>query len=37
VKNSHGPGWADAGYYRIRRGVNMCGVETIPVTATAFI
>ena len=37
VKNSHGPGWGEAGYYRIRRGVNMCGVETIPVTAEAVL
>jgi C1A family cysteine protease len=30
VKNSYGSGWGDAGYVRIERGVNKCGIESYP-------
>ena len=25
-----GSGWGEGGYLRIRRGVNMCGIELMP-------
>ena len=28
VRNSWGTGWGESGYFRIRRGVNMCGIES---------
>ncbi|CAF1934847.1 unnamed protein product [Rotaria magnacalcarata] len=30
VRNSWGSNWGDSGYFRIRRGVNMCGIESGP-------
>jgi hypothetical protein len=35
VKNSFGAAWAaEGGFFKIRRGVNMCGIEAFPVTAS---
>ncbi|XP_068122880.1 dipeptidyl peptidase 1 [Hyperolius riggenbachi] len=34
VKNSWGEGWGEKGYFRIRRGVNECAIESIAVSAT---
>jgi len=31
VANSWSPGWGEKGYFKIRRGTNECGIETIPV------
>merc|ERR550539_1925546 len=31
VKNSWGENWGDNGYIKIKRGVNMCGMEGINV------
>lgn len=36
IKNSYGPKWGEKGYFRMRRGTNMCGVANwavYPVTA----
>jgi cathepsin F len=33
VKNSWGPYWGDKGYFKIRRGVGMCGINTYVVSA----
>lgn len=33
VKNSWGPAWGEAGYFRIRRGSNECNIESMAVSA----
>ncbi|XP_056139049.1 dipeptidyl peptidase 1 [Lampris incognitus] len=33
VKNSWGAGWGEGGFFRIRRGVNECSIESIAVAA----
>lgn len=34
VKNSWGAKWGESGYFRIRRGVNECNIESNAVAAT---
>lgn len=33
VKNSWGSGWGEAGYFKIKRGSNKCGVAEVPSSA----
>jgi len=35
VANSWSPEWGDHGYFKIRRGTNECGIETIPAAGLA--
>jgi len=35
VANSWSPKWGEKGYFRIRRGTNECGIETIPTGGLA--
>lgn len=32
VKNSWGPIWGESGYFKLKRGVNMCGIAALAYT-----
>lgn len=34
LKNSYGPKWGESGYMRVRRGTNMCGINTYASVVT---
>ncbi|KAE9548792.1 hypothetical protein FO519_007993 [Halicephalobus sp. NKZ332] len=34
VRNSWGTGWGEAGYVRVKRGINYCNIETYPFFVT---
>ena len=34
VKNSWGANWGEQGFFRIRRGTDECGIESLAVAAT---
>jgi hypothetical protein len=36
VANSWSPAWGEKGYFKIRRGTNECGIETIPAAGIVF-
>jgi len=37
VKNSWGPEWGEKGYFRIRRGTDELGIESLGVYAKAYL
>ena len=37
VKNSWGKGWGENGFFRIRRGDDECGIESIAVLADPYV